>query len=131
MERSKETDFIIIDDDFINNIICEKVIRTRFPYSIISIFTNAQKGLEYINGKTGDPASIDALLFLDINMPGLNGWDLLEQLADLPTEVSKRLRIYLLSSSVNPEDKLKATNDAMVSGYIEKPLTQGKLAACF
>jgi response regulator RpfG family c-di-GMP phosphodiesterase len=131
MKWNKDTDFIIIDDDSINNIICKKVIRTRFPEAKIIIFTNAQKGLEYIKGNYKDPVPKNALLFLDINMPGLNGWDVLEQLAEAPTEVSAPLHIYLLSSSVTPEDKIQATNDAKVLGYIEKPLTQCKLADCF
>ena len=127
MEKYKETDFIIIDDDFINNIICQKIIQSELSQAKIVIFTNPQKGLAYIDANYDNPVSNNVILFLDIKMPALNGWDILEQLADSREEVKKHLRIFLLSSSVTPEDKQKAAHDPIVAGYIEKPLTQDKL----
>src|SRR5581483_8470601 len=124
--KKNAPDFIIIDDDFINNVICRQVIQSEMPAAKIDIYTNANKGLEYINTANAAERTNDSVLFLDINMPALNGWDILEMLNDSPVLLKQQLKIFLLSSSVPPEDKQKANDDPMVCGYIEKPLTLAK-----
>jgi len=124
-------DFIVIDDDFINNVICQQVILCEMPGAKVDIYLNANKGFEYINEVYSGQGAKNAVLFLDINMPALNGWDILEMLSESPALQKQQLKIYLLSSSVTPEDKQKADDAALVAGYIEKPLTQAQLQAIF
>ena len=122
MQENNTRDFIVIDDDFINNVICETVIKKEFQGMKIDIFTIPKKGIEYINTTYSKPDSNDAVVFLDINMPALNGWDVLDELNSSPEQVQQHLSIFILSSSLTPEDKQKADAAPLVSGYIEKPL---------
>jgi len=131
MQQQHTPDFIVIDDDFINNVICQQVIKNELPETKIMIYTNSQQALEYIDATYSVSGANKVVLLLDINMPALNGWDILDQLEDASGEVKHYLKVFLLSSSVTPEDKQKAAINHLVCGYIEKPLTQAKFNEFF
>ncbi len=125
------TDFIIIDDDLINNIICFKLIRLTIAGAVVKTFTDPEKGLEYILSTYAGTDDRNAILFLDINMVLLNGWEVLDRLKSFSALVKERIKIFMLSSSVNSQDEEQAGNNALVSGYIIKPLSQAKLQTLF
>lgn len=112
--------FIIIDDDPVNNLICHKHIQLLFTGADIKTFTDPQVGLDYIRLRQDQDS---AILFLDINMPLLNGWDVLDALINFPEIIKQKLKIYILSSSISDIDKQKAENNPLVKGFIGKPLT--------
>lgn len=122
---------IVIDDDPINNHICHKYIQIVFPSSVVDTFTDPQKGLDYIYSKCDSSSQNDFILFLDINMPVLSGWDVLDRIMNLSEEKKKQLKIYILSSSVAAEDMQKANDNALVLGFIEKPLSILQLQTMF
>jgi CheY-like chemotaxis protein len=118
--------FIIIDDDPINNFICKEIINLTFekPITIID-FTNALKCLEYIVANfTTDSENIPVVLFVDINMPIMSGWEFLEKFAELDEQVKKLFQIYIISSSINPSDREQATLNPYVRDYITKPISE-------
>lgn len=131
MEIFTTPDFIIIDDDLINNVICQEIIKSELPETKIIIYTDPQKALEYIVNVYSKPGANKAVLLLDIDMPALNGWDILEKMNDSSNQLKQQVKIFLLSSSITPEDKQRAADESLVCGYIEKPLTQVKLKAIF
>ncbi len=121
-------DFIIIDDNGINNNICQMVIEKSLVGSVVRTFTEPENGLEHIKYKYQlANANNSVILLLDINMPTLNGWEVLEQFEQLPKEVQQMFKIFMLSSSVTQQDKTQAQNHPFVNGYIEKPLTIARL----
>ncbi|MCW3122117.1 MAG: response regulator [Flavipsychrobacter sp.] len=128
---SELPNFIVIDDDPISNIICLNIIRLTFPGASVQTFKEAEKGIEYIwSAYSGNNAG-NAILFLDINMPVLSGWEVLEKITDFPASVKERVKIFMLSSSVASHDQEKAENHPLVAGYIIKSLSQAKLSALF
>lgn len=122
-------DFIVIDDDSINNTICKIVIKNELPKARIFTFTAAQKGIAHINATYSKPASNDVILLLDIIMPALSGWNVLEILKHSPEEVRQHLFIFILSANFAPEDKQKAANgqSSLISGFITKSFDRFKL----
>ena len=64
-----------------------------------------------------------SIILLDIRMPGLTGWAVLDQLAIHTDQIKKNFRVYMLSSSIDPRDIEKANENKLVTGYFEKPLT--------
>jgi CheY-like chemotaxis protein len=131
MTEQTSTHFIIIDDDSINNFICRKFIQIMVPDANVEGFTDPQEGIEHIESTYPRPNAEEAILFLDINMPVLSGWDVLDKFINFPEVTKQQFKIFMLSSSVNTEDKQKASNNPMVSGFIEKPLTIDKLQTLF
>jgi CheY-like chemotaxis protein len=127
MTNQNIPDFIVIDDDPLNNLICTKNIQKIYSTANIQTFTQPQLGLEYIVSNYRGGTSNNTVLFLDINMPVLSGWDVLGRFTDFPEEVKKQFTIYILSSSIATEDKARANECYLVTGFIEKPLTIAKL----
>ena len=71
------------------------------------------------------------LLFLDINMPTMSGWEFLEHFEKLDENVKHKIKVFILSSSVDSRDKRKAFTYGSVSDYIIKPLTKNKIQAIY
>ncbi|MDR3679429.1 MAG: response regulator [Flavipsychrobacter sp.] len=119
--------YIVIDDDPINNMICRKIIKLTIPDTNVDTFIQPEKGLDHILSAYSKADAPNAILFLDINMPTLTGWEVMERFKDFPEEVKQHITIYILSSSVDLQDREKAENDPYVKDYIIKPLSQAKL----
>ena len=115
--------FVVIDDDPINNALCQIAIKVAVSGAEVKTFTIPETGFEYIsteysrNGKK-------AILLLDLNMPTMSGWEFLERFERLDEKIKNRLKIYVLSSSVDPRDKERAASNKNVLDYIIKPLTK-------
>ena len=127
--KKNQPDFIVIDDDKINNILCRKIIIGVAPESEIQTFFDPNAGLRYIKSAYGSREANNVILLLDINMPTLFGWEVLEEFKTFSEVIRQHFMIFMLSSSVDPNDKEKADNSPLVSGYIEKPLTTLKIKA--
>nr|WP_315157988.1 response regulator [uncultured Flavobacterium sp.] len=119
----KHKHFIVIDDDPINNLLCSKNIKKNIQEAEVITFTEAEKGLDHIKSFFNEPNVENAVLFLDINMPIMSGWEFMEEFEKLNTLIKDQIFIYILSSSIDQQDKLKAKNHPDVVDYIEKPLS--------
>ena len=125
--KLKKYDFIVIDDDTLNNIVCQKTIEKVSPGSQIKTFTDPNLALRCIYDTYANDAAGDVVLLLDINMPTLLGWDVLAEFDCFPESIKKHFRIFMLSSSINPADIDRAEKNLSVWGYITKPLTEEKV----
>lgn len=65
------------------------------------------------------------MIFLDINMPSMNGWEFIEQFRKIRSGSS--IVLVMLTTSLNPDDKAKAVEIPEISGFESKPLTEEKL----
>ena len=115
--------FIVIDDDEINNLYCKIIIEEAAGKLEIQTFDIPEKGFEYITKEYSNNEK-PTVLFLDINMPTWSGWDFLDNFKKLDKNIKKQIKIYILSSSVDPADHQQAEDNENVGGYIEKPLTE-------
>jgi CheY-like chemotaxis protein len=117
---------MLIDDNADDNFFHERVIR-KFSYAdIILVKQSALDALNYFKKDLLESEYPD-LIFLDINMPAMNGWEFLEEFNQL-TKVSQRNPIIImLTTSDNPDDKAKANTYEIVSDFRTKPLTKDML----
>lgn len=113
---------LLIDDLEMNNEISGFTIKKVHHDIEIVAFTKPVEGLRYIKD-TYEHDQVPTVLLLDINMPELNGWDVLDILDSCDDALTKDISIYILSSSIDPRDKHKAANAAKVVGFLERPLT--------
>ncbi len=117
--------FILIDDDPINNMICELTIEIIHGKSDIKSFVNPEMGFKYIqtehHGKKDDHNTI---LLLDLNMPVMSGWEFLERFDNLSKVIKNSINIYILSSSIDERDKDRSYANKNVKGFLLKPLTR-------
>lgn len=115
--------FIIIDNDPVNNFLCTLTIRDVQDAAEIKAFNFPVDGFNYIAKEYADTTNHTVLL-LDINMPGWSGWDFLDNFEKLEDKIKRQIKIYLLSSSIDVNDKHRAKENKNVSDYIEKPLSE-------
>ncbi|MFA6151115.1 MAG: response regulator [Chitinophagaceae bacterium] len=121
MKLTTHTEIVFIDDDRLSNMICTKILKVIFPEHPVISFTHPKEGLKYLSG--AEVRSKGIILFLDINMPGLSGWALLEELGKLSQPQDNPFTIYVLSSTLNSEEMEKAENHPLVKAYVPKPLS--------
>jgi len=115
--------FIIVDDDDFNNVLGSLAIKEAMGENDTVTFTVPEEGLDFIRNEYINSLE-PAILFLDINMPTLTGWEFLEQFETCCPEIKSRLHIYIVSSSVDQRDKEKAEAHKHVKGFILKPLEE-------
>jgi CheY-like chemotaxis protein len=115
--------FIIVDDDPLNNMLCKKVIARTIPDAEVVTFTEPETGLSYLEKTYSKEDAGNAILFLDINMPAMTGWEFMEHYKLADKALKNHLAVYMLSSSINPLDREKARVNPDVVDYIEKPLS--------
>ena len=123
--------FLVIDDDPINNKICSKILETTIAGARVQTFTDPAKGLAHIRTSYSVADAAKAILFLDINMPTMTGWEVLDAFSDFPEPVREKVEIHMLSSSVDPHDKKKVEDNKLVTSYITKSLSRVKLQDLF
>jgi two-component SAPR family response regulator len=122
---SQFKDFIIIDDDEINNKLCRKIIEKTYPDAAIEDFTDPQEGFNFMVNKYAKSGSAEgAILLLDINMPVMDAWDFLELFEKVDEKVKSKVKVHILSSSVNKADMSRAQSNKNVEYYLIKPLTK-------
>lgn len=115
---------MIIDDDQIDQMMYERVLKRSGLVEQTMYFSYAEKALEYL--KTPDREQID-IIFLDINMPRMNGFEFLDRAtAELGPHFAA-LVVVMLTTSLNPEDEERAHSYDIVKDYISKPLTGDNL----
>ena len=116
----------IIDDDKIFQFTASKTIKSTELTDRILQFENGEEALRYIKENLTDVSKLPDYLFLDINMPFVDGWMFLDDYADIKSQIPKSMRIYMVSSSIDPRDIARAKENRYVSDYVIKPVTREK-----
>lgn len=118
------TKFIVIDDDPLNNTICRLTIKKAVGAADVITFTNPEEGLSYLKETYDTPIDVPTVLFLDINMPIMSGWEFLEHYNYFSQQIKDNIKVYVLSSSVDDRDVEKAKNNPNIITYLSKPITK-------
>jgi CheY-like chemotaxis protein len=115
---------MLVDDSEMDNYFHSEIIRRSGAAEEILVAENGPQALEIMSsGRSKRPD----LIFLDINMPGMNGWEFLEAYQKLDSDQKARTVIIMLSTSLNPADKQRAQELKGISGYRSKPLSKAML----
>lgn len=123
---------MLIDDSSIDNFVNQKIIeRYGFSGNVI-VYSRAKKALEYLIGledadRAAFPALFPDVIFLDLNMPVMNGHEFLEEYARLSSKVRSNCRVVVLSSTVNPADVSLSMRNSNVFAFFSKPLLKTNL----
>ncbi len=117
---------LCIDDDQITLILCDLVLKkSGFSDDVKSVF-NGREGIEWFSNHFKIKAPIEdapQIIFLDLNMPIMNGWDFLQEYEMKYADRLPDTKVVIVSSTVNPEDFSRANKHSLVIDFIHKPMT--------
>lgn len=100
------------------------ISKNNFCEDIVS-FYNPQTALDELKNNASNPSQLPDVILLDLNMPVLDGWQFLDEFELV--DFTKKIVIFIVSSSIDPSDLEMAKNYPTVKSYIVKPLTSEKL----
>lgn len=118
---------LLVDDNYADNEFHKIIIKEADVCNHVKVVTSGRAALDYII-KSGEPNHSEVfpkpdLIYLDINMPGMNGFEFLEEYHKLNENLKSKVLIIMLTTSLNPDDQKKAKDIKEVSSFQNKPLT--------
>ena len=118
---------MIIDDDDVFVFLIKKGIEKAQVVEKIIVFDNGMDSINYLKENFQNPDMLPEIILLDLSMPIMDGWQFLEEYTLLKPKIEKKMLIYLVTSSISPEDLKAAKSINAVSDFIVKPITAEKL----
>ena len=115
---------MLVDDDHNDNFFHEREIKKITPATIVIEKNSGTEALEYLKSAKENNDLLPDLIFLDINMPGMNGWEFLQEYEELDDELKSKVVIIMITTSDNEDDVARAKAWRFVSDYFTKPLTK-------
>ena len=116
---------MLVDDNYDDNFFHEREIKKSNAETTVITKTSGIEALKYLKAENNDHLD---LIFLDINMPSMNGWEFLKEYDKIDKGKQGKAIIIMLTTSDNSNDVNKAKAFPFVSDYITKPLTREKLS---
>ena len=110
----------LIDDDGLSLFLTQHFLNLE-GFKDIRTFMSAEEALELLARSSVE--DIPDVVLLDLNMPGMDGWDFLDALAPLELKLRGKCSLYILTSSLDVSDTTKSQEYSIVSGFIHKPIT--------
>lgn len=116
----------LVDDDDTFIFITKKIIEKTNHVKEVKVFNNGLDALNYLKDNLNTQYKLPEIIFLDLSMPIMDGWQFLDEFTSIESNNIKKIIIYICSSSISPHDILKAKKISAVSDYIIKPVTKDK-----
>lgn len=111
---------VLIEDDQAMNYYHQRLfVKQNFADEVLSFHS----AVEALDGIKNLQQVARLYIFLDLNMPQMNGWQFIEELEKIKFDTNPQIKLFVLSSSVNPNDMMKAKQNAVVTDYFSKPLS--------
>ncbi len=120
MSRTKDRVCIIDDDNMYIKLLCKIIEFKKLSKSVV-VFKNGKEAIDFFVDSIGED-DIPQLIFLDLNMPVMDGWEFLDEFSKIKDKMRKKTILYVVSSSIDIRDIERATSMDMVEGYISKPI---------
>ncbi len=113
----------IVDDDEVYQFSVTRTIKAANIVKKILIFSDGEEVFDFLTDNLSKKDELPDIIFLDINMPYMDGWEFLNNFTSIKPKLPKKITIYLVSSSVSDKDLDKAKAISDVTDYMVKPIT--------
>ncbi|RAR49025.1 response regulator [Flavobacterium lacus] len=114
---------LIIDNDPIYRTISQKIIEKLDLAETIFVEKNGYTAIDFIINVLATKSKLPEIIFLDIEMPVMNGWEFMDEYCKIENTLLTGIEIYIVSSSISQVDKDKAKSYSEIKDFISKPLT--------
>jgi len=114
---------LLIDDNYIDNFVTRRILESSNFAEKIIVSNSATEAMASLRSGSIKPD----VIFLDIRMPQMGGFEFLQEFDKLDIEEKDNIKIFMLSSSLDPTDLRKSLNNKYITHFLHKPLTQKAL----
>jgi CheY-like chemotaxis protein len=111
-----------IDDDEVYQYTITRSVKAHQLAKKILVFSDGEEAMWFLVDNIANNENLPDVIFLDLNMPIMDGWQFLEEYVKLKPQISKPITIYVITSSVDPVDHEQAKKISEISDYIVKPI---------
>lgn len=116
----------LIDDDDIYVFLTKKTILKVMTDVDVEVFSDGLKAITHLKKVKDQPELLPDVIFLDLNMPVMDGWEFLAEYQEIYPSFSRKNELYIVSSSISPHEMERSKNISVVSEFIIKPLVKEK-----
>jgi two-component SAPR family response regulator len=127
MPNYKYKTALLVDDNFIDNMINQKILNNSDFAEHIIVKQSCESAIQYLQELINNQEELPEIIFLDIRMPIKTGFDFLVEFQQLQSPAKDSVKIVMLSSSLDPSDHKKVTEFNNVTDFFGKPLTSDLL----
>ncbi len=118
---------LLVDDNDTDNFISKRIIEITKFAKRVEVKNSGKSALEYLEREQNNPENLPEIIFLDINMPIVDGFVFLFEFEMFAETLKNKCRIVILSSSDNKRDIEKIVDNEYVIKFVTKPLTESLL----
>lgn len=122
--KKKLNAILLVDDDEVTNFVHKIVVEKANCAEKVVAIDNGMEALGYLEERANTTDEKTDLIFLDINMPAMNGWEFLAAYKKSQLARAHNAAVVILTSSPNPNDMKRAQEDGLVKAFRQKPLTE-------
>ncbi|MEP7317341.1 MAG: response regulator [Panacibacter sp.] len=119
---------LLVDDDFVYQFAATKTIEATGLAGHVQVCNDGQDAINYLNNAISTSGIFPDIIFLDINMPVMDGWEFLEAYRAMEEKLPDSISIYLVSSSVDKNDIMRSQQFKYVTDYLVKPVYKEKFS---
>ena len=112
----------IVDDDGLYTLLLKKKIEKLNICNIILSFKNGEEAIADLRVQIEEQDHLPDIILLDINMPVMNGWEFMDEFSKMSSKLPKEVDIYICSSSIASEDRVRAEANKAIKKYLTKPI---------
>ena len=127
MYKTKANVLLIDDDSIYQFVACKTLEATGFSNKI-KVCSNGEEAFRFLEANMKNAEELPDVILLDVNMPVMNGWQFLDIYQPLIPGFAKDIQVFLVTSSINDEDREFSKRYTCVQDYIVKPLAKEKIA---
>jgi CheY-like chemotaxis protein len=118
---------VFIDDDPIDHFLMKHILRGKNYFDTTTYTIYGSLVLDYIEEHKSEPEKLPDMIFVDLNMPLFSGWDFLKRMEQMKHEISKDIPVFVISSSLRPDDKATSSKYSFVQDFISKPVNSEEI----
>lgn len=122
--NAKFSTVMVIDDNVIDLYISSRMITKNNFGKDVLLYSNAEDALKFLIENKNDPSLLPKIIFVDIYMPIMSGFEFLEFYASLADDLKNNCKVYIVSSTIDDNDILRAAADVNIDSFQVKPITK-------
>lgn len=123
METTVAPFIAFIDDDTVFQFSAKILLKKKFQVDNVLLFNNGQEAFDYFKAHKGQKSKIPSVLFVDINMPLMNGWEFVEKITPYFDKELDNFDVFIMTSSIDNRDVEKSKKFKLIKKFVSKPLT--------